>query len=359
MKSIKIRFTDVPAEFNIEDNFIVRALRRNYDVVFSDEPDYIFYSAFGMSFLNYQCVRIFFSGEPITPNFNDCDYAIDYNRMDFGTRHFRAAGILGNVGIGIERSIQDRSFVKDEWADRKFCNFVYSNEDKGSGARLRKEFCLKLSAYKRVDCPGRALHNMEPAAGTRYELTGSFGRKIRDESWAEKKLRFLSGYKFTIAFENTRMNGYVTEKLIHPFMAGSIPIYWGAPDVVEEFNPRAFINCNDYNDDLDAVLNRVIELDKDHEQYLEMLRQPPMQPDYDFNQDTKLAEYLSYIIECGNKPFEKNALGFTTVSAVDFISHCYRGDVGLRTVAKAAEGWLHYKLYRVRNNKDIKRGTGK
>lgn len=346
MKTVKIKFADVPEEFNTGDNFIVRALRRNFDVVFSDTPDYLFYSVFGMSFLRYDCVRIFFSGEPVTPNFNDCDYAIDYNYINFGVRHLRAAGIIGNVGVGVKPNIQDRSFVNDEMADRKFCNFVYSNEDKGLGAKLRKELCLKLSAYKKVDCPGKVLNNMESAAGRRYELTGSLSQKVLDESWAGSKLKFLSDYKFTIAFENTAMSGYATEKLFHPLIAGSVPVYWGDPDVIRDFNPKAFINCGNSNGDLDAVVDRVIELDNDREQYLDMLRQPPMQHNYDFDQESKLAEYLSCIIGKGKNPYEKNALGFSTVSSVDFIDHCYNGDIGLRIVAKAAKGWLHYKLHR-------------
>jgi hypothetical protein len=346
METVKIKFADVPEEFNTEDNFIVKALRQNFNVVFSDTPDYLFYSVFGMSFLRYGCVRIFFSGEPVVPNFNDCDYAIDYNNIYFGVRHFRAAGIIGNVGVEVSSNIQDRSFVRDEMADRNFCNFVYSNESKGFGARLRKEFCQKLSAYKKVDCPGKVLNNMESAAGRRYELTGSLAQKVFDESWAASKLEFLSGYKFTIAFENTAMSGYATEKLFHPLIVGSVPIYWGDPDVARDFNPKAFINCGDFNGNLDAVVDRVIELDNDSEQYLDMLRQSPMQHTYDFDQGGRLAEYLSGIIGRGKNPYEKNALGFSTVSAVDFIDHCYNGDIGFRIVAKAAKGWLHYKLHR-------------
>jgi len=50
------------------------------------------------------------------------------------------------------------------------------------------------------------------------------------------KIEVLKKYKFTLAFENSVGVDYVTEKLYHPFMAASIPIYHGAPNI-HEFLP--------------------------------------------------------------------------------------------------------------------------
>ena len=40
------------------------------------------------------------------------------------------------------------------------------------------------------------------------------------------------------------MPGYVTEKIVNAFLAGSIPIYWGSRAVLEIFNPESFIYAN-------------------------------------------------------------------------------------------------------------------
>jgi len=45
-----------------------------------------------------------------------------------------------------------------------------------------------------------------------------------------------------MAYENTSTQYYCTEKLMDAFLVGSLPIYWGDPKVVEDWNQKAFIN---------------------------------------------------------------------------------------------------------------------
>ena len=61
------------------------------------------------------------------------------------------------------------------------------------------------------------------------------------------KLPYLFHNKFTIAFENESSYFYTTEKLFHPFMAMSVPIYWGNPDVGSYFNVNSFVNCHNFS----------------------------------------------------------------------------------------------------------------
>ena len=43
---------------------------------------------------------------------------------------------------------------------------------------------------------------------------------------------------------------------------GAVPIYWGTPDVREYFNPKSFINVNDF-DSFDACIEYVKKVDND------------------------------------------------------------------------------------------------
>lgn len=360
---VLVKFTDMSPDFNKEDNCYIRALRRSFDVEWAKDPDFVFYSVFGTEFTRYpKAVKIFLTDEPVIPNFNDCDYAVGPMRMYLDDRYFRRPPYAGYGEQHWEKRfgqmLQKRAALPDSMYERRFCNFIYSNAVHGSGAALRMEFCKKLSAYRTVDCPGRVLHNMPDALAARYVKGTVADVQSRRRHWDEEKLEFLSGYKFTIAFENTAMNGWVTEKLLHPFLAYSIPIYWGAPDVTRLFRPQAFINCMDYPD-LDAVVRRVQELDQDQEQYLRMLRQQPLTDAYPLDWEDALADFLSRIVRKGRKPFEKNPVGFASMSAAGLAGACEAGNAGmraiLRTTVQCVRGWGRFRLRNRKKNKQEKK----
>ena len=144
-----------------------------------------------------------------------------------------------------------KTFSDEQLLNRKFCNFVYSNSRYANQAR--KDFFDLLSEYKRVDAGGACRNNI--------------GYRVPD------KYEFQKDYKFSIAFENASHYGYTTEKILDAFVAKTIPIYWGNPQVVKDFNKDAFINCNDYAS-LEEVVQKVIELDRDDEAYLKMVKTP-------------------------------------------------------------------------------------
>jgi hypothetical protein len=54
-----------------------------------------------------------------------------------------------------------------------------------------------------------------------------------------------SPYLFSVVIENSREPGYFTEKIVDSLLCGSIPIYWGAPDIAAYFDPRGVIPCAD------------------------------------------------------------------------------------------------------------------
>jgi alpha(1,3/1,4) fucosyltransferase len=61
------------------------------------------------------------------------------------------------------------------------------------------------------------------------------------------KCTLLGGYRFAVAFENTRFPGYVSEKLFQCFYAGCIPVYSGAPDIALYVSPQAFIDARQFS----------------------------------------------------------------------------------------------------------------
>ena len=162
---------------------------------------------------------------------------------------------------------------------KRFCNFVYRN-DRRLGTHVRRNFCRELMRYKPVDCPGKSLQNMPPI--TKYTSLDSAGK-----SGVAVKIDFLASYKFTIAFENRSADFYTTEKIVHPFLVGSIPIYWGCPQIAEYFNPQAFVNCHDFTSFAQAI-EQVKEIDNNPRLYKEYLNAPILLPHsklYELNRD--------------------------------------------------------------------------
>lgn len=200
MITIKIDFSDFWDGFNKIDNFFYNLLAEYYNVEISENPDVLIYSIFGVSHLKYNCVKIFFSGENIGPNFNECNYSMCFDFLD-NDNHYRLP--LYVLYDGYYQLVNKK--VNDELVNRNFCNFLVSN---GSN-EVRNNFFKKLNNYKKVDSGGLFLNNI--------------GYKVSN------KLDFQSKYKFSIAYENnsyrSSRTGYTTEKIMQPMIVNSIPIY--------------------------------------------------------------------------------------------------------------------------------------
>lgn len=80
----------------------------------------------------------------------------------------------------------------------------------------------------------------------------------------QSKEEGLVDYMFSVAIENASYASYFTEKIQDCFATGTIPIYYGSPDIENFFNPNGVISLTDdfdpsqlteelYYDKLDAV----------------------------------------------------------------------------------------------------------
>ena len=79
-------------------------------------------------------------------------------------------------------------------------------------------------------------------------------------------------YRFCLVLENTKMNGYVSEKIQMAFLGGCIPIYWGTLDVFKIFNAKSFIYYHVAQPEL--ALERVRYLEANETAYKEVMAEP-------------------------------------------------------------------------------------
>lgn len=259
MKKIRIAYIDFWPDFDPETFLFTRLLKKHYEIELNAEkPDFIFCSNTGRRYLQYSCPRIYFTGEAVCPDFNVYDYAIGFDRMTFGDRYLYYPLCL------LDEGMLDKALHKHEQADSfyrgktGFCSYVVS-ADGGVGNR-RDDYFDAISRYRRVDSGGRHRNNLPD------------GKPVPD------KLKFQEQYRFSLTCENSSFKGYVTEKLVDAFAAGTVPIYWGDPDIKELFNEKAFINCADYQTD-DELIRAIREIDTDEARYFAMVREPAVKPD--------------------------------------------------------------------------------
>lgn len=257
MKTVKIKYLDWWSGFDIESYLINRILEKHYEVVLSDEPDYVIGSMYTKEALNYNCIRIFYSGENFSPDFNLYDYALGFDQINYGDRYVYAPNYIMNPKYADD---VEKMFVKhtqkeiEKKRKTEFCSFVVSN---GVGNSIRFDFFNELSKYKRVNSGGRFQNNIGLPSGV------------------PDKYDFQQKHKFSICFENSSHPGYITEKLVQGFAAGTVPIYWGAPDVSGIFNEKAMVVVKGMYD-IPRAIDQIKIIDNDDDLYRSMLEQPAL-----------------------------------------------------------------------------------
>lgn len=254
-RRINLDFSDFGRNFPKQDNFFYHLLSERFEITLSDQPDFLLYSEFGQAHRLHNCVKIFYTQESTFPDFRQCDYAFTSHYLE-DHRHLRLPYYVHQFP-NPEVLLRRENEVEQVLASKsKFCSFVVSNHSPRKNGN-RPRFFLKLSRYKKVDSGGRFMNNIGgPIPG------GHAG-----------KIAWLKDYKFNIAFENGALPGYTTEKMVHAMIARCLPIYWGNPRVQEEFNPASFLNYADYGSD-EALIERIIELDRNDAEYLKLAAQP-------------------------------------------------------------------------------------
>ena len=250
LKKIRIKIVDV---YNLDflKNWLTRIFVYKFDFVFnSDSPNYLLFNSFGIEHKKHSydnTVKIAFYTENIIPDLNEVDYAIGHSHINYLDRYFQYPLLLKrDYGIIEEK----RKKVLKNPIRKKFCAAVISNAYSSDNFRIK--VIKELSKYKNIDMGGRFGNNI--------------GFKVKD------KISFLNSYKFSIAMENSDGDGYSTEKLIHSFISGTIPIYYGDYMIDEYINPKSYILIKGEKD-LQEKIKYIISIDNNDEIYKSVLKE--------------------------------------------------------------------------------------
>lgn len=271
MKKIRARFINYSRK--LDDIYYYQLLKRVYDIEISDHPDFLFVGQLGNEHLVYDgCVKIITIGENCTPDFNFFDYAIGCDGLSFGDRYLRLPAWRWNPHLKELETVAPPP--PEALLGRGFCSFVVSNNN---GDTLRADFFKALSKYKPVASGGRFLNNV--------------GGSVKD------KMEFIARYKFNIAFENSAVGGYSTEKIIEPLAAYTLPIYYGDPLIGDWLTPDCMIHLGS-RADVDRVIESIVALDGDDEAYLARVTAPRLAGDFGpAALEERLLTFLRHILD--------------------------------------------------------------
>ena len=161
-KTIRIKFVGFWGSFKQDDNLFTRILSRHFNVEISEKPDFVICSNRGNPFeyMKYDCVRIMFMGENMSPDFTVFDYCIGFDFMDFGDRYFRLpfAFYFDNAKPWVPEKITYEKASEILKNKKYFCNFVYGHK---SSHGMREKLFETLDSYKPVVSPGGYLNNID------------------------------------------------------------------------------------------------------------------------------------------------------------------------------------------------------
>lgn len=246
---LKLGFTDY---YKTLDDFFVSVLSQAFDVERDDaNPDYLIFcdETFGQNNLKYdpnKVIKIFFTGENRRPWNYQCHHAISFDHLD-GHQFYRLPLYVLDNWVQTRNGVPDMldldmnmkpvKYEDKEW----FCGFVAGN----GASEYRNKMFHVLNEYKPVMSGGPLFNN----------IGGVLPRDVMS------KIDFFRKCRFSLCFENSSYPGYCTEKIMHGFIARTVPIYWGSPTVVMDFAEGSYISRHDFMSD-NSFIDAIIQADQ-------------------------------------------------------------------------------------------------
>lgn len=151
--------------------------------------------------------------------------------------------------VGVDQTVPRRPVAALNYSDlerapakTKLCACICSNKDYTDGHRRRLAFVEQLRATfgDRIDFYGRGFTDMTD------------------------KAEALDAYRYHIVIENSTIPHYWTEKLADAFLRNCYPIYSGAPNIADYFDPAAMTSFDiERPDEAIATIGTLLSSDTD------------------------------------------------------------------------------------------------
>lgn len=301
-------------------------LKKRFPIVFVplenfQEADFYIGDTFSSHIDRFKGVKVLCTGENHAIDLNRFDYCLTHEFLENDRCHrqpYWQTILLGQPHLRAYLKGERPMVTPEELRERQteFCAFVCRN----AKGKERNSFVTALNRVKKVNCGGPFMNNIGYVLPRPYEV----------------KREFQSKHCFSMAYENEAAPGYQTEKIIDAFVSGSIPLYWGNPEVTREFNPASFVHARDFRTRKEMIAY-LLELAEDPVRRAEMINSTILQdPDVFEKSDRALEEFFARIFERGPGAIKRTRLQRFLGVAQNFYGHgLFRS---IRYVSRRARG---------------------
>ncbi|MDE3046190.1 MAG: hypothetical protein KGJ02_06060 [Verrucomicrobiota bacterium] len=182
--------------------------------------------------------------------------------------------VYGKIFVLFDHMIDNKNYFKFHYPQPR--QKMFENTPSFRDKRL----CTMIANYRPFNHP-KALYRAREASIRFFGPTGDFdlyggGWDPSTQAWRGKvpgKWEVLERYRFCLCYENMQnQEGYITEKIFDCFVAGCVPVYWGATNIDTYVPKECFIDRRAFktNKELYAFLKNMDE--PTYQTYIDAIR---------------------------------------------------------------------------------------
>ena len=214
---------------------------------------------------NPSAFNIWSSFENRRPPHDDFDLTFTYELDDFnGTNYYLPLFYLYmNIGDINAKPWKHKLRPADCLNSRNFDEQFFAKKDGFVSSFINNPHPTRLRAISELSKIGKV---------------NVYGRSVGN--YVEDKIGTAGKYWFNLCFENDLYPGWVTEKVLEAWIAGTVPLYWGL-DSAGILNPKAIVNLNDFKS-LKDFLVYVKFLAENPQEMIEIINQPLILKDFNY-----------------------------------------------------------------------------
>lgn len=242
-----------------------------------------------------------------------------YRALTELTQNFAKVYLPNEQGVGYSLKHSDTSKIgrvfypqnhdapiPEYWnkTQRKLLIMINANKRPSSSSyelySQRIEAVVELSTYDAIDLYGMGWRSWKkkgsyywPYLKNRRTVLSVYKGPVED------KYEALSNYQFSLCFENMVMPGYITEKIFDCLFVGTVPVYWGAPDITDYVPANCFIDMRNFASYSELYEHLISLTDEDVADYRRNIQQY-LEGDYQhtFSTSSFVARVKADVQEC-------------------------------------------------------------